>query len=210
MNKNSPDARITHRLKDRFREETAQAMLAAAEQVFAEQGLHGASMNQLAERAGVAVGTLYNHFKDKDALLGALLEQRRSELLERIDKSRAELAKQPFRVQLEGLLRALFEHFEAHRNFILILLQAEHADRDGSGASSKQKTMSEMYGRIEQLIQVGYRQKVLRPDLEQLCPAFLMGMIRAMFMRERYGSAKLDLRDQVEKVASFFLQGAGR
>src|SRR3954462_12552815 len=108
MNADSSSGRSPQRLRDRFREETSQAVLAAAEQIFAEEGIHGASMNQIAERAGVAVGTLYNHFKDKETLLSALLAQRKLDLLERMDTSRAALAGQPFQVQLEAFLRALF------------------------------------------------------------------------------------------------------
>src|SRR3954453_22677342 len=100
MNHNSSSKRSHQSLRERFREQSNQAMLAAAEQVFAEQGLHGASMQQIAERAGVAVGTLYNHFKDREALLDALRAQRRLELLGRIDRGHAELQKEPFRVQL--------------------------------------------------------------------------------------------------------------
>jgi AcrR family transcriptional regulator len=205
MNPGSLSRRSAHRLRDRFREETAQAVLTAAEQVFAEQGLHGASMSQIAERAGVAVGTLYNHFKDKEALLDALMVQRNRELLERMDQSLAKLAKEPFRAQLEGFVGAMLEHFEEHRNFIMILLQGEH-DHE----RIKNEKIRAIYQRVDQLIRTGYQKKALRPELEPLCPSFLMGIVRAMLMREKYGAAPTDLRAQVAKVADFFLRGAGR
>jgi AcrR family transcriptional regulator len=50
-------------------------ILAAARELFAERGLD-ASMPELAERAGVGVGTLYRAFPDKDHLLGAILAER--------------------------------------------------------------------------------------------------------------------------------------
>jgi len=205
MNSDSSSGRSPHRLKDRFREETAQAVLSAAEQVFAEQGLHGASMNQIAERAGVAVGTLYNHFKDKEALLRALLDHRRQELLGRLDRGLAEHTDAPFRVELEGFLRAMFEHFEEHRNFILILMQGEH-----ERAEKHQEAMRAVYTRVDQLIKAGCRKKALRADIEPFAAAFLMGTIKSMMMRAKFADSSGDLRKQVKAVAGFFLDGAGR
>jgi AcrR family transcriptional regulator len=50
-------------------------ILAAASELFAQRGLD-ASMPELAERAGVGVGTLYRAFPDKDHLLGAVMAER--------------------------------------------------------------------------------------------------------------------------------------
>ena len=52
-----------------------QRVLDAAQQVFAEQGLR-ASLDDVAERAGVGVGTVYRRFPDKEALVEALFEDR--------------------------------------------------------------------------------------------------------------------------------------
>ncbi|MBL0171835.1 MAG: TetR/AcrR family transcriptional regulator [Gemmatimonadaceae bacterium] len=49
--------------------ETQEALLAAAEHVFAEVGIAQATVSEICERAGVAVGTFYGRFPDKDALL---------------------------------------------------------------------------------------------------------------------------------------------
>jgi AcrR family transcriptional regulator len=59
-------------------------ILAAASELFAERGLD-ASMPELAERAGVGVGTLYRAFPDKDHLLGAVMAERLRWLAGEID-----------------------------------------------------------------------------------------------------------------------------
>jgi AcrR family transcriptional regulator len=50
-------------------------ILAAASELFAERGLD-ASMPELAERAGVGVGTVYRAFPDKDHVLSAVMAER--------------------------------------------------------------------------------------------------------------------------------------
>lgn len=44
-------------------------IIAAAERLIAESGFHGLSMQKLATEAGVAAGTIYRYFSDKEHLL---------------------------------------------------------------------------------------------------------------------------------------------
>jgi AcrR family transcriptional regulator len=50
-------------------------ILEAAQAVFAEKGFHRATIKDIASAAGVADGTVYNHFENKDALIFGLLDQ---------------------------------------------------------------------------------------------------------------------------------------
>ena len=60
-------------MRDRVRADTRAALLRASEQVFAEKGIDGARIEDIAARAGVAVGTIYNYFGDSTELLDALI-----------------------------------------------------------------------------------------------------------------------------------------
>jgi len=51
---------------------TVEAILEAASQVFERHGYAHASTNRIAERAGVSIGSLYQYFPNKDAILVAL------------------------------------------------------------------------------------------------------------------------------------------
>ena len=53
-------------------EQTRSAILQAAHDLFVEQGYHGTSMRQVAQRAGLALGGLYNHFPSKEAVFEAV------------------------------------------------------------------------------------------------------------------------------------------
>jgi len=203
MNSYSVDAKSPRRLKDRFREETGEVVLAAAEQLFAQEGLHGASMAQIADRAGVAVGTLYNHFKDRETLLEALLDRRRGEMLDSIDQQLARLSKEPFARQLQGFLQVVFDYFEEHRAFLLIVF--EH----GSWKKCNE-TPRALYQRIEPLLRLGHREKALRPDTHQSFAVVLLGSVRATFLREKYGLAPLSAPDAVAAITDAFLRGAAR
>ena len=54
-------------------EKTRQAIEEAAIRLFMEQGYHATSMRQIAKRAGLALGGIYNHFSSKDEIFEAII-----------------------------------------------------------------------------------------------------------------------------------------
>ncbi|WP_328940433.1 TetR/AcrR family transcriptional regulator [Streptomyces sp. NBC_00250] len=81
-------------------------LVATAQEVFAEAG-PGASLNQIAQRAGVGPGTLYRHFPNRQALLAAVLRDRIEKLVEQADVL---IATEPPDEALTQWLRALLAH----------------------------------------------------------------------------------------------------
>src|SRR5258708_19886673 len=61
---------------ERRRQQTRDYLLAAAAQVFAERGFHGATLDEVAAVAGFTKGAVYSNFNSKDDLFLALLESR--------------------------------------------------------------------------------------------------------------------------------------
>jgi AcrR family transcriptional regulator len=76
MAKRSQTVGIKRRIPRQSRaEETVSAILEAAAQVLEAGGLAAFTTNAVAERAGVSIGTLYQYFADKQALVRALAER---------------------------------------------------------------------------------------------------------------------------------------
>jgi AcrR family transcriptional regulator len=64
-------------------------LLAAADELFYEAGVHTVGIDRVIERAGVAKATLYSAFGSKEALIGAYLERRHETARERISEALA-------------------------------------------------------------------------------------------------------------------------
>jgi AcrR family transcriptional regulator len=62
--------------REQSRAETRRRLLEAGERVFAEKGLYGASVEEIAERAGFSSGAFYSNFEDKEELFLALFDRR--------------------------------------------------------------------------------------------------------------------------------------
>lgn len=84
-------------------------LLAEAETVFRDQGTD-ASLELIARRAGVAIGTLYAHFPNRRALLEALLRDRHETLFALGDDLLSAAAPPPPFEALTHWMRAVAEH----------------------------------------------------------------------------------------------------
>ncbi|WP_138471155.1 TetR/AcrR family transcriptional regulator [Poseidonocella sp. HB161398] len=76
-----PEGRVARRQR-RNRE----ALIRSARAIMSEKGIDGATMLEIAERADVGAGTVYNYFKSKDELAVAVLEEMMSSLSLRIEQ----------------------------------------------------------------------------------------------------------------------------
>lgn len=95
---------------------TVDAILEAATRLFAEGGLGGVTTNQIAELAGVSIGSLYQYFPSKQAILGELIDRHSEQTIARLMAAHAGFADRP----LAAVLRAIVE----------ILLEADTIDQN--------------------------------------------------------------------------------
>ena len=210
MNARSPSDTKIPSLRERQREQTAAAILDAAEEVFAEKGLANAHMNDIAARVGVAVGTLYNHFKDRDSLLVALIETRKAELVARVDAFLDQPSSGNFRDDLTGFVKEMGAFFEEHKRYHIILHRMEWGLHQGAfpaTAACAPAMKKELMLRVDKLIRRGIKQKALRPALADYYAYLLMGILRSI----RLYNVDHDVDDfwPLDEVVRFFMEGAG-
>ncbi|MDM0089195.1 MULTISPECIES: TetR/AcrR family transcriptional regulator [unclassified Variovorax] len=102
-------------------EQTVAALLEAAARVLEAKGLEGLNTNKVAELAGVSVGSLYQYFPGKDALVVALLQRERAAFLA---AAQGALAEPTGRQGLERLVAASV-HQQLYRPALVRLLDFE-------------------------------------------------------------------------------------
>ena len=96
--------------------------MAVAQEVFADKGYYDASNDELANRAGIAKGTVYLHFASKEDLLSALIAQQISEFAARVDQVVS--APIAVRERLDQIFLDVFTRIQAQRNQLLLELHA--------------------------------------------------------------------------------------
>jgi AcrR family transcriptional regulator len=88
--------------------ETVDAILAATAQVLVRHGYEGANTNRIAEAAGVSVGSLYQYFPSKEALVTALIERHMESMWQIIVESTVKVAAAPMEQAVREVIGALF------------------------------------------------------------------------------------------------------
>lgn len=131
-------------------------------------------MADVAERAGVGVGTLYHHFPDKRSLLLALIDDWGDRELARardehdIERFLGDDARAAFGDDL----RASYQRLRREGGFFLVLL--ELAERDGDVRARLHRINQVGIERMRDLLAAGQRRGVIRAQIDPLAAAFLV------------------------------------
>jgi len=91
---------------------TVDALIEATARILVREGFDAASTNRIAEQAGVSVGSLYQYFPSKEALVAAVIDRHHRELIELVRGALAEVASDPIE---EAVRKLVTVAIEAHR-----------------------------------------------------------------------------------------------
>ncbi|WP_051213180.1 TetR/AcrR family transcriptional regulator [Maritalea myrionectae] len=89
---------------------TVDAILQGSTRILQTHGLEKFNTNHIADVAGVSVGTLYQYFPSKDAILIELIRQKRSQLRDALAEAAASSAELTPEQALDNLLRVTIAH----------------------------------------------------------------------------------------------------
>ncbi|HEY5955482.1 MAG TPA: helix-turn-helix domain-containing protein [Polyangiaceae bacterium] len=181
----------------------ARSIVEAAEQVFAERGLD-ARLEDIASRAGVAVGTLYNHFADRQALVEALIESHHVNLTERLELVVERTRDESFRKRLEAILEEIVVAALPKLRLRMLLLQST-PHRVMRQAEMRQKLLAVLGPVLEKARLDGE----LMPDPHGLQMLMLRGLILAVLTATQEAPPLLTPEASPKIIASAFLDGMG-
>lgn len=206
------EPRATSHLRDKVKTLVRDELLQAAEEVFADEGLQAAKVESIASRAGVSVGTVYNYFADRKALLDAVIDHRKGALVQELLALATETEGRPFLERLNAMLKHLLEHFQSQRPYFLLMLQAEGASTTmlkQAVSDPCQGPFGPVFSHMEAIVEQGIREGVLRNEAPRPLTRFLVGITRGMGIAALMDPAAPDIRENRETILRYFLHGAG-
>jgi AcrR family transcriptional regulator len=188
-----------------------EAILEAAETVFSRKGFTGSRMSDVAEEAGVATGTLYNYFDNKQDVFGSLIELRSQSFL--ADLARVEAAGPTAIERLRALIEASFAWIERHRGVLAVFLELGVT----SAVEAQQlcgESHQDIHRRSRDIFERTMADAIAAGDISsQYQPAeltaYLRGAMHGAIELWLQGDGAEPLSEHADRLLSLFLHGAG-
>ncbi|MFA5338509.1 MAG: TetR/AcrR family transcriptional regulator [Candidatus Omnitrophota bacterium] len=194
--------------KERDRQLRRSDIFKAAEHLFAVKGYHKATIRDIAKEAQYAIGTVYLHFKDKEDLYFALLEEKLKSLIF-ISKEKTGQTKDA-KEKLEICVQESLNFFENNQNFFQIFISEQNdtiAERKVMGSSIG----AEMDQYMVDLIKYAQSHGVISRDFnaEQIADVFvsILKTISLKWLKKK-NSEKESLIAFSDVIIRLFLNGA--
>ena len=190
-------------------DERRQEIIRAAMEVFARNGFGGSTTREIAENAGISEAMIYSHFRNKQELYAAIIDEKLQEsepLYYPLDAMRNKDDPRVFTTIVENYLR---RHSEDTTFLRLLLFSALEGHELASMfvAGPVRKFFEFLADYIGERIEEGAL-KPVNPEISSRC---LLGMVHYfVLVREIFGDDTLKLVDQneaIETIVNLFCQG---
>ncbi|HEY7200155.1 MAG TPA: TetR/AcrR family transcriptional regulator [Candidatus Dormibacteraeota bacterium] len=152
-------------------------MLETAGRVFATHGFHDASMDEIAEAAGISKPMLYSYFGSKEGLYFAYVDQSYRELITAIDQAVGAAGPSPEQQLRAGTL-AYYVYVGEHRHAFRVLFR-EMGDPGGELAPQRHRLARRVGAAIEEIVRASEARPWTPAHTEALAEAWI-GAARSM------------------------------
>lgn len=180
-------------------------IIEAAVEVIAENGYHASRVANIAKKAGVADGTIYLYFKNKEDILISVFEEKMGQFIERIAKGISE--KQGADEKLLTLIELHFRQL-SENHYLAIVTQLELRQSKQDLRLEINRVLKPYLGVIDEIIQEGIEANLFRDDLNvrlvrQMVFGTLDEVVTNWVMKER----RYSLTEQAADVHALLTRG---
>jgi TetR/AcrR family fatty acid metabolism transcriptional regulator len=185
--------------------EKHQRILESAIDVIAERGFFNARVSDIAARAGVADGTIYLYFKNKEQILMAAISTAFSTFMQRV---RAEIKKSDDpRQQLRSIARLHLGGLGANRN-LAIVFQTELRQSARFLAQFSQHQLKQYFDLVREIVREGQRRGIFRSELsDKIVANCFFGALDEMVTSWILSEHEYQLAGAADAVADVVLRG---
>lgn len=151
--------------------ERREQLIGVARDVFAEKGYEAASVEEIAERAGVSKPVLYEHFGGKEGIYAVIVDREVNALTDRIKDA---LAPGHPRRTITRAVEAFLEYIETEQAGFQILVRDAPI---GLGRGSLSSVLDEIAQAVEALLSVELKSRGFNTKMAPILARSLVGMI---------------------------------
>ncbi len=172
-------------MKKRDENKIAQIYTAAL-QLVVEMGIAGITMRDIAKRAGIATGTLYIYFEDKEKLIHSLYEECRSITIKNYFKNYE--ASLPFKTCFRVIWNNIFQHRISNFDVAVFMEQFLHSPFN---SESTREMSRQLFSPLYKVIERGKEEAIFKNFDTKLMLIFMMGSVTELIKYLKYTNRKM-------------------
>ncbi|MBP1968839.1 TetR/AcrR family fatty acid metabolism transcriptional regulator [Virgibacillus natechei] len=180
-------------------------IIEAAVIVIAENGYHASQVSKIANKAGVADGTIYLYFKNKEDILVSVFEEKMGQFIERIVEgiNEKQKANEKLFTLVEMHLRQLSED-----HHLAIVTQLELRQSNSALRQQINKVLKPYLAVIDEIVKEGMEENIFRDDLNiRLVRQMIFGTIDEIVTNWIMKDGKYDLVKQAPTIHTLLSNG---
>lgn len=181
---------------------TKKLIFEAAIKAFSRKGFHKSTMDEIAEIAGVAKGTLYYHFKSKEDIFKFIIDEGIRLISDEV-KDRTEHLTNP-REKLEAICRVQFELIEDYFEFFKTMFSQMWGDEERQ--SQLREVLLKYFNMIGEYIKEASEEKYIDKEKLEFIPYSLFGMMSSMIVYSLLHNKNKDT-NALEVFADYTING---
>jgi AcrR family transcriptional regulator len=176
--------------------ERREQLLDIGRRLFAERGLDGTSIEEIAAQAGVSKPVVYEHFGGKEGLYAVVVDREMSALLDGITASLTRTTNNRYRLRIERVALALLSYVDERTDGFRILTRDSPV---GITSGTYSTLLNEAVNQVSSILAADFSRRGLDPEM---APLYAQALVGSVSMTAQWW---LDVREPKKEVVAAHL-----
>ena len=186
-----------------------QSIQEATLRVISRKGMAAATMQEIAEEAGVAKGTIYLYFRDRDELVEKTFEGAINQLIRRVDLALERMGS--FEERLRAIITAKLEFFRENREFFRLYMSLRYPEGSAQQQRRHKRTCEPQYqatfDRFINVIEEAIQRGEIRPVDSRRLALFISEGTNAIVVERVLEENPPAEEHDIDQMVGFILDG---
>lgn len=189
---------------------TREKIIHAALEVFADKGLHGATVVEIAKVAGITGGALYRYFDSKEEIFQAVVDDHTS-TIQALDMVRELIPELEPKTALKFIARGMFLFVYSDWDFIRMVI-GESVKNPDAASPFLDKVLNPSRDFVRECVELWKEKGLLKEEVDPvLATSAFLGMLGYLLVEKdifKYPKLEgVELTDLLDKYVAMFLEG---
>ncbi|MGQ9675104.1 MAG: TetR/AcrR family transcriptional regulator [Chloroflexota bacterium] len=185
--------------------EVKSRIVASAQREFGRKGYAGASLREIAERAGTTKPMIYYYFGNKEGLYASIVQEQMQSLTRRL--SDAVAGANGVEDKIRCLVAAYLDHHARNRQNVAVFFKEVTGSGEAMVRLAAESYEETVVGALSQIVREGVEAGLFKPVDPLTCAISILGIANGFVLRQLTRRAAFDCEVVLSQVMDYFVAG---